>query len=528
MILFMTSCININFLVNSYRNHRFMKFSSVCLLIIGFYCSSCKRPHEKAPEVTVEKIETVNEDVVNIIQNQIEQFKVDSLLIIDSDTMITGPWISSLFSNNNFQPIWTDKSMATNTGDSLINFIENIEYFGLSSSDYHLKQIKHKVNSFYNQSDSNINITRIYEVNILLTEAFFKLGIHLNRGIQDQVTFHKTWKATSKDSTLVNLLETAVKSNRISQSLQSQEPKYEQYTKIKFILSILLDKIDRSDSLHEIENNLDSVNSKVVRLNSNIERWRWESMQEESQAILINIPSNTFQYYINDSVAIKSKVITGKPETPTPFNFDSKVSHFFIYPYWNVPYTIATKEILPKLKLDSAYLTSANFDVLDRRNNLVDQSTINWKKYSETYFPFRLRQRDGTENTLGVLKFMFSNPYAIYLHDTNSRTLFSKENRWLSHGCVRLEKAREFAQMICKTSAMEFNIDSLNMYLDIKSRKKVNINPLIPIHIRYYSIEVESNNAIYYNDIYQIDKKMNDSLRINEGAMEKDITSAPF
>lgn len=75
---------------------------------------------------------------------------------------------------------------------------------------------------------------------------------------------------------------------------------------------------------------------------------------------------------------------------------------------------------------------------------------------------------------------------------------------------------------------MEFNIDSLNMYLDIKSRKKVNIYPLIPIHIRYYSIEVESNNAIYYNDIYQIDKKMNDSLRINEGAMEKDITSAPF
>lgn len=149
-------------------------------------------------------------------------------------------------------------------------------------------------------------------------------------------------------------------------------------------------------------------------------------MQEELQAILINIPSNTFQYYINDSVAIKSKVITGKPETPTPFNFDSKISHFLSIHIGMQPYTIATKEILPKLKLDSAYLTSANFDMLDRRNNLVDQSTINWKKYSETYFPFRLRQRDGTENTLGVLKFMFSNPYAIYLHDTNSRKIFQQ------------------------------------------------------------------------------------------------------
>jgi len=167
------------------------------------------------------------------------------------------------------------------------------------------------------------------------------------------------------------------------------------------------------------------------------------------------------------------------------------------------------------LKKDTTYLTSENFEVLDRRNNLVDPSTIKWSQYSEKYFPFHLRQRDGTENTLGVLKFMFSNPYAIYLHDTNSRTLFSKENRWLSHGCIRLDKAKNFAQLLCETSTYNFNTDSLNRYMEIKSRIKVAIYPEIPIHIRYYSIEADTNNVNFYPDIYQIDNKMHQALQNN-------------
>ena len=147
--------------------------------------------------------------------------------------------------------------------------------------------------------------------------------------------------------------------------------------------------------------------------------------------------------------------------------------------------------------------------------DLVDPSTIKWSQYSEKYFPFHLRQRDGAENTLGVLKFMFSNPYAIYLHDTNSRTLFSKENRWLSHGCIRLDKAKNFAQLLCETSTYNFNTDSLNRYMLIKSRIKVAIYPEIPIHIRYYSIEADSNNVNFYPDVYQIDSKMHQALQNN-------------
>ncbi len=514
-----------------------MKFIAAFLIICGLMFSSCKRSHEKAPEIKAEKTENVNEEVSQIIRNQIDQFKEDSLLIIDSDTLVTGSWISVFFTKNNFQPVWTNRTMLSNTADSLLKFINNAELYGLVTSDYYLESILQKISSFYNKSDSSINITRIYEVNILLTAAYFKLSVHLKKGLQDQLTFQKTWKATSEDSTVVNLLEMAMKSNLILQSLQSQEPKHEQYSRLRITLNIFLERIgeikagniskeiqetkftinDRNfnDTLNEIYYTIDSLKKRINQLNANIERWRWESIQSESKHILINIPSNTFKFYSNDSMLLYSKVITGKPETPTPSNFNSKISHFFIYPYWNVPYTIATKEILPKLKKDTTYLTSENFEVLDRRNNLVDPSTINWKRYSEKYFPFRLRQRDGTENTLGVLKFMFSNPYAIYLHDTNSRTLFSKENRWLSHGCIRLDKAKNFAQLICETSTYNFNTDSLNRYMEIKSRIKVAIYPEIPIHIRYYSIEADTNNVNFYPDIYQIDNKMHQALQNN-------------
>ena len=170
----------------------------------------------------------------------------------------------------------------------------------------------------------------------------------------------------------------------------------------------------------------------------NIERWRWESIQSESKHILINIPS-TFKFYSNDSMLLYSKVITGKPETPTPSILILKLVTFSFIRI-GMSHTIATKEILPKLKKIQLTLHLKTLKYLTAETILLTLPPLTGNDI-EKYFPFRLRQRDGTENTLGVLKFMFSNPYAIYLHD-NPRTLFSKENRWLSHGCIRLDKAK--------------------------------------------------------------------------------------
>jgi murein L,D-transpeptidase YcbB/YkuD len=259
----------------------------------------------------------------------------------------------------------------------------------------------------------------------------------------------------------------------------------------------------------------DSLSQRINQLMMNMERWRWEDVTDEDYTITINIPSYALQFYACRVPVMNSKVIIGKPETPTPFLLDSKVSYFYVYPYWFVPFSIATKEILPILKRDTGYLEKNNMDILDRNGNVMDATVIRWKKYSEEYFPFTIRQRDGDENTLGVLKFIFPNKYGIYLHDTNSHSLFSKEYRALSHGCIRLEKAKELAELITEYCAINFNSDSLQEYVNNKERRRVDLFRPLPIHIRYYTAVADSNSIHFYDDVYSIDKKMNDSFNSN-------------
>jgi murein L,D-transpeptidase YcbB/YkuD len=151
-------------------------------------------------------------------------------------------------------------------------------------------------------------------------------------------------------------------------------------------------------------------------------------------------------------------------------------------------------------------------ELLDAYGTVIEHQGINWKKYSEKYFPFKIRQRDGDDNTLGILKFIFPNKFDIYLHDTNGRHLFSKEKRALSHGCIRVKQAKKLAANLIDCCVINFNSDSLNNSLKNKQRKKVDLFIRVPVHIRYFTAEVDSNKLFFYNDIYGLDKKMLDNL----------------
>ncbi len=176
--------------------------------------------------------------------------------------------------------------------------------------------------------------------------------------------------------------------------------------------------------------------------------------------------------------------------------------------HWNVPLKIATEEILPILKRDTSYLRKKNFEVLGRSNTVVT-TPINWKKYNKNYFPWRLRQRIGDENSLGILKFNFENKYGIYMHDTDNRRLFNREMRALSHGCVRLEKFIDFAKFLIRDDSLNYPKDSLMMDLLQETQKYVYIKHPISIYINYFTAEVDENNELFYFiDVYKRDEKM--------------------
>jgi len=206
----------------------------------------------------------------------------------------------------------------------------------------------------------------------------------------------------------------------------------------------------------------------------------------------------------NGNVVMESRVIVGAADTPTPV-LSSKIECFTVFPYWYVPRKITVNEYLPIIKKDSSFITRNNFDVLNRDGKIQNHSSIEWKKYNKNNFPFTLRQREGTENSLGIVKFIFDNPYAVFLHDTNAKRLFKNKKRALSHGCIRLEKAFEFSHYLIGGNRTRLSSKTLDKYMGEKKRVTISLSHPVPIHIRYVTCDVMNNELVFFEDVYKKD-----------------------
>lgn len=535
--------------MNLYDVFNYFKLISYLILIfLIFLFSSCEQKHKRAPEKIVEITESVDMQVIQILDEQLNQYKKDGLLIVLEDTLKTSEWIYNLFFQNHMKPIWTSDEKLLPVANSLLNFIDQANYYGLSQNKYYYEEVKARINQIFNYSKQKINATRLYEINILLSDVFFRLSVDLHKGQLSFETLKPEWKGGEMDINVLLLIKISLSENKIEESLESCEPASKEYQFLKKYLmvflkeykknNLFLQRLDQSKinnisnyySNSIFEGNTSSSNTCIVpdsiqlaqnyleaqinTISINLEKLKWDVKINEDYYLNINIPSYDLKLYKCDTLEMYSKIIVGKPETRSPVWLDSKITHFYIYPYWTVPFSIATKEILPILLKDTSYLSRHKMEVFDNSGNLINIRKIKWKKYSEKYFPFKIRQRDGDENTLGVLKYIFSNKYGIYIHDTNSRSLFKKDNRALSHGCIRLERARELANEVLSCCTINFNSDSLNYYLKKKERKRVDLFKPLPIHIRYFTCEADSNTILFYNDIYHLDSLMFNNISL--------------
>ena len=155
-----------------------------------------------------------------------------------------------------------------------------------------------------------------------------------------------------------------------------------------------------------------------------------------SRYVWVNLPGYYMQLMQDDSVLITSKIVCGKKITRTPL-LTSAISNLVTYPQWTIPESIIAKEILPGIKKDSNYLSKKGYSLIDSKGDEIDPHTVDWSKYKKT-IPYKVVQGSGDENALGILKFNFPNKYAVYLHDTNQRYLFSRidpvTEPWLCKG----------------------------------------------------------------------------------------------
>lgn len=405
-----------------------------------------------------------------------------------------GDAVFKFYGHHDYTPFWLEKNVRSARADSMIVIIRSARRFGLLPQHYHFHEIPELV---LHPTDRG----KMARLDIILTDAFFSIAHDLKRGRIPRKG------NTELDSTQTALLTDTLKPKDIKSTLASQEPPHKGYVALKGALNNLLDTVNLTDQnllLYGITNDSIEVHRIAQRIEINLERWRNENESLANTYTWINIPAYMFYVIEDQSVVMESRVIVGAPATPTP-QFSSKIECFTIFPYWFVPRKIAVEEYLPILKKDTSFITRNNFQVLDRSGNVQALSSIDWQKYTANNFPFTLRQREGTENSLGIIKFIFDNPYAVFLHDTNSKRLFRNTVRAYSHGCIRLEKAFEFSHYLIGGNRTKITSGTLDKYLHQQKRLTISLLQSVPIHIRYFTSEVREGKLLNYPDIYKKD-----------------------
>ena len=234
----------------------------------------------------------------------------------------------------------------------------------------------------------------------------------------------------------------------------------------------------------------------------NLDRLRKQD-NSEMHLLYVNIPAYQLKVFRQNKLMDTYRVIVGTPKTPTP-QLVSKVERVIANPVWDVPTSIAQNELLPKIKADSGYLRRNRFRLVDRHNNTVNSQEIDIDRISNAeYF---IRQDASSDNALGKVKFIFSNPYAVYLHDTPGKTLFAKDTRDMSHGCVRLQNPEKLAEYL--VNVVQSDSTDISGLINKGIRREFNLAIAVPIHISYITCDAdEKGNLYFYRDIYGIDEK---------------------
>lgn len=247
-----------------------------------------------------------------------------------------------------------------------------------------------------------------------------------------------------------------------------------------------------------------SIEERMNTIRVNMERSRWIMHQLEPDFLVVNIAGFNIRRITNDSIVYFSPVIVGKKFHETPV-FKAKVVYIEMNPTWTLPYSIATKETLPKILNNPNYLEEKNMIIMDNSGQILDPSTIDFTKYSTRNFPFTIRQNPGPNNALGEVKFIFPNKYAVYLHDTPARSLFSREDRAFSHGCIRLQKKWELLINLMDQPNV-WNMDKINEVLKTHDTKRINLPEPIDIVLLYWTAGADKEGTLFFNkDVYDRD-----------------------
>jgi murein L,D-transpeptidase YcbB/YkuD len=240
----------------------------------------------------------------------------------------------------------------------------------------------------------------------------------------------------------------------------------------------------------------------IRKLVMNMERVRWLPRDPGKRHIFVNQAAFELRLIENNELLWKTKVIVGKPESQTSV-FSDEMETVVINPYWGVPKSILKYEMLPYLVNDPSYLDRKGFEVVDANGRVVSSDSIDWWAYGDK-IPFDVRQPPGDDNALGNIKFLFPNSHDIYMHDTPTKDLFNERVRAFSHGCVRVQDPRTFAEHV-----LGWDRELIDDMIATGENQDIRLKNTIPVHLNYFTAWPDPSGKIaYYPDIYNRDTRL--------------------
>jgi len=257
------------------------------------------------------------------------------------------------------------------------------------------------------------------------------------------------------------------------------------------------------------------IEQRIRQIELNMERRRWMKDDLGERYVFVNMADFNLKVVDGPKTIHVARVVVGTPYHRTPV-FSGEMTYLVLNPYWNVPPSIARKEILPEIKKDPGYLAKKSIKVFadwSGTGPALDPAGIHWAGLSAGSFPYKLRQEPGEGNALGRVKFMFPNRFNVYLHDTPARSLFSRPVRSFSHGCIRVEHPIELAELLLRDDPA-WPRSRIDQVLASGQRSIVQLKRPIPVHLTYLTAWANKDGSIHFRgDVYGRDERLAAALR---------------
>jgi len=466
------------------------------------------------------------------------------------------------YASRHYQPAWGDRSGASLPARYFRDVLENADREGLEPEAYHLKSIARQWDS--------IHATKRARLDLLLSDAFFLYSRHLSRGRYEPFEVDPLWNIDVPEVELVALLESTLEAENFSQALRDLAPPHPGYRWLRNALAkyrqlaaeggwpiirtnetlkygqthaavgvlrrrltaegdlqlpsvhdeIYFDQalkyaVERFQVRHGLE--MDGivgpgtraalnvpVSTRIEQIKLNMERWRWLPRELGERYIMVNTANFKLLAIDKNRPVLEMSVVTGKPERPTPV-IQGILHTLVLNPYWTLPRTIAVEDMLPRQQRDPDFLDSKGIHVFVNGEEL-DPGQIDWSKASEDYFPYVLRQDPGPDNALGRIKFLFSNNFDIYIHDTPPPWKFGQAMRAFSSGCIRVQEPYKLASYLLR-SQPEWSEQAIKTAIRSGENQRIPIPEALPVYLVYFTAWVGSDGtASFYPDVYDLDQ----------------------